>query len=1103
MIGRMRVFLGGLLLVALNSVAGSPVHYVENKNQWPSDFRFGADFPQMKVMLKDASIFFIQHTFIPGDKKSRKKQQLGTIKESHVHSAGEMSIATFELTFLDALTPTIKVSDKQVTKYHYYYGNEPSEWSSNAAAYGQIVYDEMYKGIDLNVYSQNDAMKYDWIVSPCADVRKIRFTYKGVEHIDLKDENLVVTSKLGEVVETKPYAYQLVNGQRRTVPAAFEIDDEVVTFIFPAGYDSNYELVIDPTLIFSGYSGSTLDNWGNTATPDSKGNLYSGGMVDDRGIGSGRTFPTTPGAFQTTHRSGGNWDIGILKYDSAGSSLLYVSYLGGTGTETPQSFVVNQNDELLILGATSSTDFPGTAGGFKGGTTIDPIGGVLFSGGTDIFISKLSVDGSSLLKSTYIGGTENDGINFISGEIEDIHVESPLARNYGDQMRGDIFTDASGFVYIASNTMSDDFPVVNADGTVAYHNGTHDAVVAKFDPNLSVVWTRLIGGSQTDAAYSVKLNDSNHVIVAGGTTSNDLAGMNGNITAAPGNTDGWIAELSASGDQIINETYLGTSSYDQVYFIDLATNGDVVAFGQTQGSYLFTPGVYGQPNSGQFIHRFKSDLKTTVFATTIGTRDHNPNISPTAFLVNACDNIYIAGWGGEINNSAIFWGGTTLYLGGRTFGLPVTSDAWQPGTLGNDFYMAVITGDAKQLVYGTFLGGTASLTHVDGGTSRFDKRGIVYHSVCAGCGGRPDDFPSYNVPEARRENRSTNCNNAAFKFDLSSLRAVIQTNNIVLTKPGFNLLCIPDSIVFQNLSLGGESFEWDFGDGNKKTTILRDNIKYYYQKPGLYTVWLKAIDISTCVGIDSISTVVNVYKPDMHVGPDQAICFGSSTKLITSGNVSNVWQTIAGFNSADFEPTVSPDTTTNYYVTMTDADGCVLKDTLSVRVVPGIDVKFNYNKVYDCDSRPFLKVQSTTNLKEGEEAVFLFGDGGTSDEAETSHYYEKDGEYTVSLRATKEFCTYAMDEDVRIITVRVPNVITPLKEDGINDTFRIMYGDPAFLKDDVVVKLKVVDRWGVQVFESKNYKDDWKGSDIEAGVYYFEMEMVGELTCRGWVQLIK
>jgi hypothetical protein len=1103
MIGTCKGIVLSLLLSLLGHAlfAGPGTPYVENKNQWPEAVRFSAEFPQMKVMLKDASIFFIQHSFVSNDSKSPRKIETDPSTESHVHASGDVAFATFELSFIDAMQASINPSRKQKTIYNYYQGNDKSKWASRAAAYEEILYSGIYQGIDLKIYSEGDQMKYDWIVSPCADVRKIRFEYKGVEHIGLRDENLVIESKLGEVVETKPYAYQEVNGHRRAVAAAFEIDNGVVSFIFPEGYDSNYELVIDPFLIFSSYSGSTLDNWGNTATPDSKGNLYSGGMVFQPFFGG--TFPTTPGAFQTKH-AGGTWDVGILKYDSIGATLLYVTYLGGNGVETPQSLVVNQDDELLVLGATSSSNFPGTSGGFKGGEFVDPLNGVDYLTGTDIFIARLSQDGSQLLKATYLGGTANDGINFVSGDIgTNSNVQSPLARNYGDQLRGDIITDANGNVYVASNTRSADFPIVNPDPAAAFHGGTHDAVVVKLTPDLSIEWSRLVGGSGTDAAFSIKFTPAGNILVAGGTTSNDISGMNGLHTIAPGNIDGWVEELSAAGDQVVNGTYVGTSSYDQVYFVDVSTTGDVLVYGQTKGAYPISSGVYSNLGGGQFLHRLTPDLHSTVFSTVFGKGGRTPDISPTAFLVNACDNIYMAGWGGFVNDPNHF-GVPTNYVGGSTTGLPVTSDAWQKNSFGNDFYFMVLTGNGSELVYATFLGGTISPTHVDGGTSRFDKRGVVYHAVCAGCGGFPADFPAYNVPESRSRNRSQNCNNAAFKFDLSSLRAGLQTNNTKLTAPGLSRVCIPDTIVFQNLSIGGEIFEWNFGDGPTETYLKKDNIKHKYKKSGQYLVKLKAIDHSTCIGEDSTTTIVNVFLPNMHAGPDQKICEGSSTNLDATGAVVYSWKTTDNrFTATVPDPLVAPEDNTLYIVTMTDADGCVRKDSLEVKVVPGIELSFEFQKIYDCQTRPVVKVQNTSKLKDDEEATFLFGDGQSSNEMETAHSYERDGIYPITLRAMKEFCVYEVSKEVPVVTLRIPNVITPGAEDGLNDTFKLAYGDPPLPRTTFKVSLKVMDRWGKRVYESSDYRDDWNGAGLDEGIYYFEAEVPGEVQCKGWVHLIK
>src|SRR5690606_27641255 len=119
-----------------------------------------------------------------------------------------------------------------------------------------------------------------------------------------------------------------------------------------------------------------------------------------------------------------------------------------------------------------------------------------------------------------------------------------------------------------------------------------------------------------------------------------------------------------------------------------------------------------------------NDLNSLIFSTVFGAGRGIPDISPTAFLVNDCNYLYVAGWGGRINEETGYWKSGTN-------GMTTTPDAYQLVTQGSDFYFLVLTDDAKERVYATFLGGNLSSTHVDGGTSRFDKGGIVYHSVCA------------------------------------------------------------------------------------------------------------------------------------------------------------------------------------------------------------------------------------------------------------------------------------------------------------------------------------------------------------------------------------
>jgi hypothetical protein len=865
--------------------------------------------------------------------------------------------------------------------------------------------------------------------------------------------------------------------QENTV--SFEVFDE---------YDPCIPLIIDPILIFSTYSGSTADNWGSTATPGENGTLYSAGVTN---LQAGGNFPATAGAFQITY--GGAYDIGVLKYDSTGSQLLYATYLGGSGSESPHSLVVNKNNELLLLGTTGSTNFPTTLNAFdrtyNGGTAESNV--IPYATGSDIFVAKLSSDGSVLSGSTYMGGSANDGLNLTS---------SPLIANYGDQLRGDIITDDDGNIFLSTVTSSADFPVKNSFG-LTYQGGITDALIIKLNPDLSdIVWASFVGGNNADASHTIKFDPQGNIVFAGGTNSINFpttTGVYQNVHA--GSVDGWIARIDKEGSAIITSTFTGTASFNQVYFIDLDTDGNVYAFGQTSGAFPTTSGVYKNTNSGQFLQKFNADLSELKFSTVFGSGRGIPDISPTAFLVNDCNNIYMSGWGGSINSELGYWNSSTV-------GLPITSDAIQKTTSGSDFYFILLTSDASELLYATYLGGTQSKTHVDGGTSRFDKSGVVYHAVCAGCaalnptGRATSDFPT-TAGSWSQLNQSMNCNNAAFKFDLSLLKARIQTNSVSLNQPGLNRVCLPDKIVFQNYSTGGQFYEWDFGDGNKQVKTDTSLIVYQYTNPGSYKIKLTAIDQGTCIGIDSTFTTISVYRKLGVAGPDQTMCFDAATTLIANGGIQYEWTSAdSTFKSTQQNPGINPEGDTRYFVNITDINGCVRQDTVDVLVIPGIDLQFEYERIYDCINRPVLSV---TNVTETEAQTFFdFGDGISSDLEVVQHSYDNDGTYLLRLIGVRDGCVYEKSVPMPIYTLMVPNVITA-DEYPENNYFKVFYGSVAISTAQIKVELKIYNRWGKLIYENQNYNNDWAGENVEAGVYYYELKVENETTCKGWVSVLK
>ena len=897
------------------------IEFVKNHGQWDEKIQFESSLPGGDLYIENGKLTFV---FFSGEDMDRihelKHSKAGTAKSEDLVVRGHL----FQVSFPGSNEMAFSGKKKKSNYYNYFQGNDPAFWAGKVPAYREAVASDVWDGIDYRLYSQNIDLKYDFIVHPNADVSDIQLRFDHLDKLYLKNGNLHLKTSVNELIDMEPLAYQKLDGEYKRVKCNYSLKRGLVTFDFPEGYDKSTDLIIDPKLIFSSYTGSTKDNWGFTATFDQAGNLYGGGIV--RYSGPSTSYPTTTGAFQTNF-GGGEIDIGISKFSANGTSLIYSTYLGGSQNEIPHSLVVNSSNQLIVMGTTSSPNYPTTSNAYDNtynitGSVSATVGQIFPYIGSDIVLSKFSAGGDSLLGSTFVGGTNFDGINK-SGFLE---------YNYGDDVRGEVVLDNSDNILVASTTYSTNFPVTNFS---TFAGGNQDAVVFKMNSSLTnMIWATYLGGSGVDAAYSVQVDDVGRTFVAGGTTSSNFPTTAGAIHPNNmGGTDGFVSVINPSGFGIIASTYLGTSSYDQAYFVQLDDSNHVFVTGQTEGQYLVTPStVYVNPNSAQFIHKLSTGLDSTIFSTVVGTGGSPSNItvdiSPSAFLVNQCDHIYLSGWGGTINNYGQPNNSTTT-------GLPTTAGAYKTTTDGNDFYLIVLNKNADSLLYATFFGGSnANGEHVDGGTSRFDKRGIVYQAVCAGCGGN-SSFPTAPSNVWSSTNGSFNCNLGVIKFDLSQLSSDVALN--ALPK-----VCVPGTVAFTNNSNGGTNFFWDFGDGDTSTLFQP---VHTYLDTGNFTVMLVVSDSLSCLLTDTSYIVIRGDAPPIaDILPIPVLCPGDSVQLFASGGIKYKW-TPNTFISNDTinNPFVYPLSNTNYVVIVGDSCGSDTSnyfayDTANVNVIVAQDV---------------------------------------------------------------------------------------------------------------------------------------------------------------------
>jgi len=1046
--------------------------FVENKGQWKEEILFGTDLPEGKLFIKKDGL---SYQFTKIDTESDIDHHHG-----HSHGIRQESLSQVELSFKESNVFKVTTSKKHEEKYNYYLGSDQSRWSEGCNAYDELLFENVYEGIDLKIYGKGESIKYDWIVEKGANPAQIKIQYHDEAKIFLENGCAFVELESATIMENEPVSYQKdKDGNRIKITTSYTLKNNELSYVLSDDYDPNEELIIDPELVFSTFSGSTSDNFGYTACFDDDGNLYSGGIV------FGSSFPSTTG--ETF--GGGVSDIAILKYDSIGQDLLYATFIGGSGGESPHSLIVNNAGELVILGTTGSTDYPTSSAAYddtyNGGDRFDIF--ETYREGSDIVLTKLDRNGQ-LIASTFIGGTGNDGVlklNSIGNYVNE------LIYNYGDYQRGDITVDEADNIYIASSTESVDFPV-NSSIQSVFSGGNSDAVIFSLDSDLSTLrWSSYLGGSRDDAVYSVKLNDLGQVAVGGGTTSSNFPlTTNAYDTIYGGDVDGIITVIDVENDTLVSSTFVGTSAYDQIYFIDIDSEQSVYAAGQTTGNYPISDGIYANPNSGQFIHKFNSKVDSTIFSTTIGTGTPVPNISPTAFLANECNNLFLSGWGGEVNtrnarNSVL----------DDTRGLPVTDDAFSPSTDGSDFYLLVLSDDGSELLYATYFGSTNNGgDHVDGGTSRFDKRGIVYQSVCS-CGGSNDNFPTTENAWSEVNNGTSagigRCNNAAFKFDLATLRAGFQTSNTNGENIGVTSGCLPLSILFTNTGSGGEEFFWDFGNGT--TSNNEDFVVVTYEETGDYVVSLTVRDENTCTSEDSFSTTISIFDDQVSISDDTEICEGASTQLLASGGTSYQWRPEIGLsNSSIANPIASPPATTIYEVDIVTPNGCEFTESLTVLVNTTITEVIDVEEIYSsCFSSNTFQFSNSTEYTG--EMVWDFGDGQTSAELNPMHTYQAPGVYSVGLELD-EICVVEQTLTVESTEIFIPNVITP-NNDMLNHYFQI--------KTPVPVALTVVNRTGSVVFEKDNYNNEWDGDDLPPGIYYYSIRFPNNFTCKGWVQIIK
>ena len=973
------------VVTSLTVRAQRPIEFVENKGQWPGDFVYKGQTPNGDIYLQKGG-------YTINLAASQNHDKVHAFKHGEISKAPTLEYHAYRVEFLGA-NPNHSFTElkKQAHYYNYFLGNDPNRWQSKIHPHLAIDYNGLYPGVDAHIYTDNQRIKYDLILAPHTDARVIKMRYTGVDFLKLKKGNLILGTRFGEMTELKPYAYQIINGERRKVTCEYVLNDNTVSFRFPRGYNKKVQLTIDPVLIFCSFSGSTGDNWGTTATYDQFGNYYGGGT--NRATG----FPVTTGAYDLTYAGGpvsatgpSVQDGSILKFNQTGTTLRYATYLGGSDNEQPHSLIEDSvTGNLIIVGRTASTDFP-TLNAYD----------ATHNGGYDIFVTILDSTGSNLIGSTYVGGSADDGVNVVTTYT----TLSGLKHNYGDDARSEVIVDGNSNIYVSAMTFSNNFPI--AGNTISSTNGGgQDGVIFQLSPNTSnLTWSTYVGGSANDACYVLSFDKTspNDLYVAGGTESTNFPTTTGALNStSQGGVDGFVMKINNATKALVASTYIGTSAYDQVYGIQTDDSNNVFIMGQTQGAYPTTPGVYSNPNSPQFISKLNNNLSTMLISTVFGNGSTaSTDISPTAFLVDRCGNIYVSGWGGPTGGNP-----------GSTNGLPITTTATgflQTTTDGSDFYYFVIDRPMQNLVYASYFGlfsATPGLggEHVDGGTSRFDPNGIIYQAICAACGGAAG-FPTTAGAYATT-NGSPNCNLGAVKIDFQ-----LQDPDADADAGGNTRGCVPHTVNFVNNSTSATGYLWNFGDGSPTSSATSPT--HTYTSAGTYTASLVAINPNGCT-IASDTDYIQIVVLDDSLQPgftyvkvdscDPYTANFTNTTTFNNGptnpNTTFFWDFGDGTTYSGMTPPLhSFPAPTSYTVKLivADTNACNSPDSISITVDFSTSIVLAGFQSPDSVCLP-ANIAFTDMSTNATSYNWTFGDGGSSTVANPTHTYTSSGVYTIKL----------------------------------------------------------------------------------------------------------
>jgi len=499
----------------------------------------------------------------------------------------------------------------------------------------------LYPGIDLVYYGSGAGMEYDFVVAPGSDPGRIRMRVGGAQKLLLNaDGDLVVRTASGNLVQHRPVIYQTVQGSRRMVDGGFAIARDQVWFRV-GRYDRSLPLTIDPQISFSSFLGDFDEDVALSVAVDNAGNTYVAG-------------------YSTSNDFGGDQDVMVASIDPTGKTLNYIAQasgsfgIGGSSDDVANGLAVDGYGSAVIVGSTTSADFPTTQNSFQ------PTGG---GGDYDAFLMRLDPTGQNLIYATYLGGS-------------------------GDDEAWSVKIDATGNTYLTGDTTSNDFPATTGVYRTT-NSGATDGFIAKFDNGGNRIWATYFGGNSDENSYAIAIDPAGNSYVTGFTDSGNFPTQNAFQGTYRGGDDAFVLKLNSSGTQLVYSTFLGGTGDEQGIGIalDPSLNAYVTGATSSQG-FPTTSGapVYQGGDSDMFVTKLAPDGHSLAYSTLIGSHGTD---QAWGIAVDVAGNAYVVG----DTDSDQF---------------PVSGDAQQKSRKGGlEGTITELRPDGMGMIYSSFLGGSS------------------------------------------------------------------------------------------------------------------------------------------------------------------------------------------------------------------------------------------------------------------------------------------------------------------------------------------------------------------------------------------------------------